>query len=222
MPFEIDHLFVCAAPGAPEVERVLALGMAEGSANVHAGQGTANRRIFFANAFLEFLWVHDEAQARGPQAAPMGLWERWARRASGACPFGVCLRGSEAGAVAPFPAWQARPPYLPPGRAIQVAESAGLLHEPMLFCLPWAVRPDRYPPEHGQPLEHFAGMGEITGVRITIPPGGSPSASLRAAERTGLIQLGHGPAPLMEVAFDGGRQGASADLRPELPLMLSW
>lgn len=45
--FEIDHLFIASQPGAPEIEEVLALGFLEGTPNVHPGQGTANRRIFF-------------------------------------------------------------------------------------------------------------------------------------------------------------------------------
>lgn len=222
MPFEIDHLFICVARGAPEVERVLALGMAEGSANVHAGQGTANRRIFLANAFLEFLWVHDEREATTEPAARLKLWERWSGRGSGACPFAVCLRGSEGDAATPFPAWEYRPAYLPAGVAIPFADNATLIHEPLLFSLPWGMRPDRFPPGREEPLGHPAGMREITGVRITVAAAPSPSASLLAMERTGLIELAQGPAPLLEVAFDHQRRGRSADLRPELPLILHW
>ncbi|MFP4441235.1 MAG: hypothetical protein ACLFVO_28720 [Chloroflexaceae bacterium] len=54
-PFELDHLFVTLPPEAPGIELVLALGLREGTRNVHPGQGTANRRIFFRNAMLEFL-----------------------------------------------------------------------------------------------------------------------------------------------------------------------
>ena len=221
MAFEIDHLFICVSKDAPEAERVLALGMAEGSSNVHTGQGTANRRIFLENAFLEFLWVHDEREARGEQAAPLKLWERWTQRDSGTCPFGICVRNTGEHEP-PFPAWDVRPAYLPDGLAIQVGANAALLTEPMLFCLPWAVRPDQYPHEREQPLEHPAGMREITGVRITIPPAAPPSDALRAMERTGLVEFAYGTAPLMEVAFDYEQQGRSADLRPGLPLILRW
>jgi transcriptional regulator with XRE-family HTH domain len=44
---EIDHLFVCTSPGAPEADPLLAMGFIEGAPNRHPGQGTANRRIFF-------------------------------------------------------------------------------------------------------------------------------------------------------------------------------
>lgn len=49
----IDHLFVCCAPGAPEADTLVGLGFHEGSGNTHPGQGTANRRFFFRNAYLE-------------------------------------------------------------------------------------------------------------------------------------------------------------------------
>jgi len=55
--FEVDHVFVCTSPLAPEADRVLGIGLSEGSSNCHPGQGTANRRIFFKTTMLEFLWV---------------------------------------------------------------------------------------------------------------------------------------------------------------------
>jgi hypothetical protein len=222
MPLEIDHLFVCVSQGALETERVLALGMVEGSPNIHPGQGTANRRIFFRNAFLEFLWVDDEQEAQGEHAAPLKLWERWSLRDADACPFGVCLRGADPDGRPPFAAWEARPPYLPQGLAIQVATNAALVREPLLFCLPWAARPDRYPAGRAQPMEHPAGMREITGVSITLHDAAPSSDALRATERTGLVRLAYGAAPLMEVTFDDARQGGFADLRPALPLVLRW
>jgi hypothetical protein len=39
--------------------------MAEGEPNTHPGQGTACRRFFFRNAFLELVWVRDPAEAQG-------------------------------------------------------------------------------------------------------------------------------------------------------------
>jgi len=83
MALALDHVFVCTAVGAPEAEALTAAGFAEGAGNVHPGQGTACRRFFFRNAFLELVWVHDEAEARSPETAPTRLWERWRDRADG-------------------------------------------------------------------------------------------------------------------------------------------
>ena len=57
MPLQFDHLFICTSVGAPDAERLVAFGLTEGEPNVHPGQGTACRRFFFRNAYLELLWV---------------------------------------------------------------------------------------------------------------------------------------------------------------------
>jgi hypothetical protein len=118
MQFELDHLFVCTAPGAPEAEELVRFGLHEGPANQHPGQGAANRRFAFANAMIELLWVSDATEAQRESARPTLLWERWSRRESGTSPFGICVRpaGSEHpddshDGEAPFPAWEYRPAY---------------------------------------------------------------------------------------------------------------
>jgi hypothetical protein len=35
---ELDHIFVCTDPGAPEAETLVQLGVHEGTPNQHAGQ----------------------------------------------------------------------------------------------------------------------------------------------------------------------------------------
>jgi hypothetical protein len=64
MTFELDHLFICTKVGAAKAERLIALGLVEGSSSTHPGQSTANRRFFFRNAMLELLWVHNQEEAR--------------------------------------------------------------------------------------------------------------------------------------------------------------
>ena len=43
---EFDHLFICVDSPAKEADALIEFGLTEGSANVHPGQGTANRRFF--------------------------------------------------------------------------------------------------------------------------------------------------------------------------------
>jgi hypothetical protein len=92
MSFELDHLFIFCAEGAPEGDALVRLGLAEGAGNVHPGQGTANRRFFFRNAYLELLWVSDPAEARSPRSLPTRLYERWEKRGRLASPFGLVFR----------------------------------------------------------------------------------------------------------------------------------
>src|SRR5580765_5868731 len=92
MAFEIDHIFICVEVDAPEAEGLTAFGLTEGKPNTHPGQGTACRRFFFENAYLELLWVHSSADAQAEQTRRTRLWERWSGRRDGACPFGICVR----------------------------------------------------------------------------------------------------------------------------------
>src|SRR5918993_3872640 len=101
MELELDHLFVCTDPGAPEAERLISLGVREAPANNHPGQGTANRRFAFSNAMIELLWVHDPAEAQSQATARTLLWERWSRRSEGCCPFGICVRSVDIPPTAP-------------------------------------------------------------------------------------------------------------------------
>lgn len=221
MGIEFDHLFICATFNAPEIEPLLALGLSEGQPNRHLGQGTANRRIFFHNAFLEFLWVHSEAEARGKVIQPMGLWERWQYRQTGASPFGLALRST--GSVnLPFETWAYRPPYLPPPLQIDVGANSIHLDEPLLFHIPFGGRPDTFSLERQQPLVHPAGLKAITNLRLSLPQTRPLSPALAAIEEAGVVQFRLGQAPLAEVTFDQAQQGRSADFRPALSLVFRW
>src|SRR5262249_52786878 len=115
MSAQLDHVFLWVSAGGPEAERLAALGLTEGKPNRHVGQGTACRRFFFANTFLELLWVENPEETQGPLVSPLHFWERWSGRGSGTCPFGLIFRpASGADTAPPFPAWDYRPPYLPP------------------------------------------------------------------------------------------------------------
>lgn len=218
---ELDHLFVCAAAGAPEAEALKAFGLLEGSSNTHPGQGTANRRFFFRGAMLELLWVHDEEQTRSPAVAPTRLWERWCYRSTGYSPFGICLRADKDESPLPFETWDYRPPYLPPGTSIEVA--AGTANEePMLFATPFGARPDAAPAGRREPLDHPAGLEEITAVGITLPHREVVSPALRAMGEIGSISFVFGGEHLLEIGFDHGAQGRAADFRPMLPMVVTF
>jgi hypothetical protein len=58
-----------------------------------SGQGTC-RRFFFHNAYLEFVWVHDEQQAASECVRPLGFIERSQYQLTGASPFGLIFRPS--------------------------------------------------------------------------------------------------------------------------------
>ena len=67
MNMTLDHVFILVEPEAKVADRLLESSFLEGSSNIHPGQGTANRRFYFSNGMLEFLWVRDADEAKnGP------------------------------------------------------------------------------------------------------------------------------------------------------------
>jgi hypothetical protein len=220
--FEMDHLFVWTSPGGPEADHLVAFGLTEGEPNTHPGQGTACRRFFFRNAFLELVWVRDPAEAQGEATRATGLWPRASGRASWASPFGLGLRPCRPGVGGvPFPGWDYRPAYLPAPLAIHVGQDVPA-SEPWWFYVSFGRRPDDPGWPRRQPLDHPAGFREVTGVRLAAPGLGSPSAVARAVAEAWAVTLAEAPEHGAEVTFDGGGQGRAADFRPALPLVFRW
>lgn len=215
MALELDHVFICCSAGAPEGDALVRLGLLEGSPNTHPGQGTANRRFFFRNAFLELLWVSEPAQARSEQTRRTRLWERWSQRASGTCPFGVVFRPKSAPATAPFPTWEYHPNYLPPGLAIEFAENVPL-EEPELIYLPFLHRSG--PPAH-EPTDHSLPIQQVCGVTAGLPSAKALSQPSQAARSAGLVSYCFAAEYVLELTFVA-EHDAAFDLRPTLPLVL--
>lgn len=218
---ELDHLFICTSVGAPEAGRLTDLGLTEGQSNRHPGQGTACRRFFFHNAYLEFLWVHNEQEARNETAKPLRLWERWRYHQTGYSPFGIGWRPSRPAGdpvELPFVTRAYRPAYLPAPLQIDIAENFDYPAEPFLFHMSHGVRPDMYPPERRQPLKHSLGFRQITELTISLPAQ-KVSKALEVIEEYGLVKFSVGKAHLLEVTFDQGERDEANDFRPELPLV---
>jgi len=109
--FALDHVVVmCSFGAAAEAEALAARGIREGKSNVHPGQGTACRRFFFGNAYLELLWVSDPEEAQSEETRPTRLFERWAGRSEGACPFAIIGRPPDPAGTTAAPAVAAPAP----------------------------------------------------------------------------------------------------------------
>jgi hypothetical protein len=220
MSLALDHVLVCAPVGAPHSDKLLEAGFLEGSPNRHLGQGTANRRFFFDNAFLEFIWVENEQEAHSALVQPTRLWERWRWRETGASPFGICLRVTD-GNTPPFETFDYRPPYIPEGASIQVASDT-LPGEPMLFINTLSVPPTELSGDARQPLEHSNGARELSHLHLGAPDAAGISAALLRVSRCGFVTAGHSREHILEISFDARRQGQRLDLQPHLPLILHW
>jgi hypothetical protein len=213
MRIELDHLFICVAPGAPEAEELLQFGVREGSPNQHPGQGTACRRFPFANTMIEVFWVSDAAEAQNARTRPTMLWERWSGRDGAASPFGICLRpaGPPDTESPPFPAWEYRPAYLPDPLAFQIGEAG--IEEPMWVYMSFMRRSHR----EAQFAEHLVGIREITGLTLTTPVLLRSAASQTVIEN-GILSTREGDKSFLEIEFDHNIRKQTTDFRPQLPL----
>jgi hypothetical protein len=215
MALALDHAFIMCSRGAPEGDSLVQRGFLEGSRNVHPGQGTANRRFFFENFMLELVWVDNPDEAKSEQTRRTRLWERWKGRNQSASPFGILFCSSnEDDSSAPFPTWDYRPDYLPPGLAIEIAEGTRL-EEPELFYMP-SMRRDR--PRQSEPVDHSVAVGEILGLNVGVRGVGKLSDASRAAQEAGLLEYRESDQPLLEIRCALAPDSV-IDLRPSLPLL---
>ena len=216
---DLDHVFILCDEGAPEAAALLRAGLREGSGNTHPGQGTACRRFFFANSYLELMWVGDVEEARSELVRPTRLLDRWSRRHGGACPFGLALRSAIADVyVAPrFRTWRYTPPYLPEGMAIEVAEDVPL-SEAVIFYLAFQRGRARAGVE---PIDHAPPLVSLQTVTIAGPMPELLSEAARAVEATGRVAFARAADYAVTLTFSGAAD-VTADLRPELPLVLRW
>ena len=224
MQCELDHVFVCTTPGAPEADLLRAHGLREGEPNRHPGQGTANRRFFFSNIMLELAWVCDESEALSAPADRLRLVERSKWRENGASPFGICFRPNPdtVGDVAapndmvpngmvpetPFPGWSYRPSYWG-GASAHIGDNSDRTDEPLLFYLSF----NRRPSDCSQPAE----FRTVETVQVHGLPR-NQSQTVDAVAHVPGLELHAGGDPLMELQF--GSRGVVGDFRPELPLIV--
>jgi Glyoxalase-like domain len=185
MKISLDHVFVLCETGGSEAEALLSRGFVEGSRNVHSGQGTSNRRFFFDDGFIEFLWVSNVTEVTSSLTSPTKLWDRWKGRDTGVCPFGIVFSSSEIEVPKPpFEVWRYQPEYLPKDKGIYFAAGTHL-EEPDLIYLGW---PNPQASSKTQPKSHLLPLLRMNRVCVGYPQGVYPSAAFVQAINAGLVQ----------------------------------
>jgi len=212
MRVALDHVFICCEEGAPEAEALRKLGLVEGSGNRHAGQGTANRRFFFSNAYLELLWVDDATEARSPESKVTRLWDRWSQRKLGVCPFGVLFRTEEK--TLPFDTWSYEPRYMASGDSIEFAREVPLT-EPELGFL--KIKKPRASLK--EPTDHSLPIRAVSQVTVRLPSSAALSKPALSVRDQGLITYAQGEAYELELAFFSDSP-VTLRLAPAIPLAL--
>ena len=209
----LDHIFVMCDAGAPEADLLIEAGLEEGAPNTHPGQGTACRRFFFRNFYLELAWVHDRAEASNAATLPTGLLERWSARRTAACPFGIILRST--GEPLPFPTWPYRPAWLPAGSAVDIA-AATPLSEPQVFHMAGSIPPD---PLRG--TGHRIATTRVVEARIGAPGDLPASPAVRWIAESRLVSFFPSTTWQLELNFSM-TPSATLDFRPRLPVVIQY
>lgn len=214
MNMTLDHVFILVEPDARVADRLLEQGFREGSRNTHPGQGTANRRFFFANGMVEFLWVRDAHEANTGPGRNLHFSERATDPT--ASPFGIIFVPCKDNASPdmPFPGWHYQPDYFPLPTGFHVGANSENYLEPLCFYFPFhnpgVPRPQ--PERNSQ---------RITEVVISTPSIDTDGV-LALASRCDRLSIQSACEHLMEITLEHRALGHTQDFRPAMPLILHW
>lgn len=222
---ELDHFYIVVQPPASRAADALRrIGIVVDTAIAHHdGQGTASMAAFFANAYLELLWVDTATTADSAHLGDVADFKRAANwRESGASPFGVGLHFLSGSAVdLPIAFRREAAPHLGPNMFYVLLRDTTETQAADLFVMPPTAAVTqwlgRFRGRRPNLFVHPLGARRITRVLIL----GSPANRPRAMDLE-LRSLGFESSATQYaiVEFDGARQGRQWDLRPALPLVL--
>ena len=212
MNLELDHVFILVEPGARVADHLLELGFQEGPRNTHPGQGTANRRFYFANGMLEFIWLQDADEARTGPGRDLRFPER--AKDPTASPFGAIFvpRNDPINQEMPFPGWHYQPDYFPPPKGFHVGANSKNLMEPLCFYFPFHAPGVSRP----QPQKNPQMITEVIISTASMDTQGV----LELASQCDRLSIKSASEHLMEITLDSHALGRTKDFRPAMPLIL--
>lgn len=213
MAIELDHVFVLTEAGAPEADLMAEVGLVEGESNTHPGQGTANRRFFFGNTMLEFLYVHDADEADNGPARRLRFQDRNSQ--ASASPFGLIMRAVNSQPGNPFPGWKYCPDYFADDVCFHVGENSDVLEEPLCICMP-----NNLPQRKQKPAPENAGW-ILTELRINVPVV-TLSEPLREISLCQNIAVNSSMPHAMELTFNNSAEKKRKVFEFDMPLIFNW
>lgn len=213
-PIYLDHLFILTEPGAPVAEKITEIGLVEGNANTHPGQGSANRRFFLENFTIELLYISNEDEARQGLGRDLRLLDRY--QSQKACPYGIVSRVTEPGTAPEFNSWKYYPDYFNGDLCFYVGVNSDCLSEPLCICMPPEL------PLKNKIPEQYANKGwRLSSVEIAVPVE-KPSEELACFAAMESVKIRFGQPHQMTLCLNHGENRKSLDLNPVLPLVIQW
>ncbi len=217
MNLELDHVFILVEPEARVADLLIGQGFREGTRNQHPGQGTSNRRFYFANGMLEFIWVRDAKEAVNGSGRDLCFPDRATDPT--ASTFGVILLRKDSSGLEPsempFKGWTYQPSYFAPPKAFHVGANSQNISEPLCIYVPFSVPQSLT--NRGEINSSFA----ITNVCIHTPSA-DKNEVLNAVNKADRLSIQHGKEHLMEIVLNDRSLGKVTDFRPEIPLIMYW
>lgn len=215
---KIDHIFICSDAPDDDAQIFTDFGFTEGPPNTHPGQGTANRRFFFDNMYLEFLYIADDKLAQSALTKPSKLYERFTDKGDNISPFGFGLYPSNnLMKIKDYNSWEYRPKFLPPPLKMNVYGDS--LAEPMYYYMEFVSENSKI----GQKkFNHANGFHYISAVKIFTPQAELDSDFKRDLSHYDILKFEDSQTHILEVTFDGGKSNKTHDFRPRLPIIFRW
>lgn len=213
---EIDHIVICIE--APELMAQILkdFGLTEGEPNSHIGQGTANKRFFFDDFFIELLYINDEDALKSAATAPTQLYERFTNETGDASPFGVIFRpGNNKFSPQNHASTAYNPRYLPPSLTMTIFEVPTT--DPLYLYYDFLTPASR---ANYITTRHEIGFKAATSIKIFQPD--IASKLQQDIQANDIITFENNDTHLLEITFDDGLSQDTHDFRPELPLIFKW
>lgn len=165
MSLEIDHVFCFCEPLLSEVQTLESNGFVLSEGYKHQGQGTANRCLLFESNYLELIYLDSKDEAL---TNPLELHLRANWKTTGACPFGIALRGEiPTQNLSDF--WDYSPPYNPT-RIIKIHRFSKEHPEfPLLFVMPSSGTSPLSKVRLKNFLPHQSESTTISRIKMNIP-----------------------------------------------------
>lgn len=192
---EVDHIFIFVTD-RQDVDDLVKFGFMEGSGRTHQGIGTANRRIFFENFYLEFLWVTNETEARSFDR--LGIWQRSNFRENDFSPFGLCLENTKDSDDIFKNSLKWHPEFLQSNDHVDIITSSNM---PWIFRFP----PNRKPKNTEEPRAHQLCVKKLTKAVLRLKKLELRDV-LTKIETSSLVEFESAERNMLVLEFDNKRQ----------------
>jgi len=206
----IDHIYIFSDKGQ-ETDKLVKFGLTEGSGRKHQGIGTANRRVFFENFYLEILWVQNPKEAQSVNS--LGIWERSNYQTNSYSRFGICLKNTEDTDSIFTGSMKWQPDFLPQGSVVDL-----ITNEKM----PWIFRLPRYPKRLNitEPIYHKIEIGQLTKAVFHLKSLDFEEI-LSKIEKHSILEFHQSLEECLILDFDNRQQGKTQKF-PELSLIINY